>query len=43
MSEGESTESPDSPQDVKVLSMREDWPLIPYLLIILIGFGLMLD
>ena len=42
MGGSEETESSDSPEDVKVLSMREDWPLIPYLLIILIGFGLTL-
>ncbi|MHA2426331.1 MAG: methyltransferase family protein [Candidatus Thorarchaeota archaeon] len=25
-------------EDVKVLSLREDWPLIPYIVIIMIGF-----
>ena len=32
----------ESSEDVKVLSLREDWPLVPYLTIILIGFAITL-
>jgi protein-S-isoprenylcysteine O-methyltransferase Ste14 len=31
-------ESSKPPEDVKVLSLREDWPLVPYLTTILLGF-----
>ena len=33
--ENQSTE----PEDVRVLTLPEDWPLIPYLVIILVGFA----
>lgn len=32
----------ESSRDVKVLSLREDWPLVPYPTIILIGFSITL-
>jgi protein-S-isoprenylcysteine O-methyltransferase Ste14 len=38
MREDKPDESSESPEDVKVLSLREDWPLVPYLTIVLVGF-----
>ena len=38
MSENKEDESSEPSGDVKVLSLREDWPLVPYLTIILFGF-----
>jgi protein-S-isoprenylcysteine O-methyltransferase Ste14 len=38
MTENEDSELTESSEDVRVLTLREDWPLVPYLVIIIIGF-----